>query len=84
MQKAEWLMELLLKRRSRRFCLGMSIPGGPLAFQSRFKTASLTPAEEAHLAFAAAGITGPVLADFDFSKGAGANIMAGLTGRTIL
>src|SRR3989442_535083 len=52
------LLTALRARRSRRFGLGMKIPGGPLAFQSRHKPRPLTENEEAALAFAACGITG--------------------------
>jgi hypothetical protein len=77
------LLEALRGRRSRRFGLGMKIEGGPLAYQSRFEPAPLTEDEEAALAFAACGITGPALADLCFAPGKGGNIMAGLVGRTM-
>lgn len=59
------------------------MPAGPLAHRSRFAPVPLTTDEEATLAFAAAGITGPVLADLAYGPGQGGNIMAGLVGRTI-
>lgn len=77
------LLDVLLNRRSRRFALGMKMPGGPLAFTSRFPTKPLTEDEEATLAFAAAGITGPALADLCYAPGQGGNIMNGFMGRTI-
>ena len=77
------LLSALRERRSRRFGLGMSIPGGPLAFHSRHPPAPLTEAEEAALAFAACGITGHALADLCYAKDGGGNIMAGLVARTI-
>ena len=58
------------------------MPGGPLAYQSRFKPVPLTEAEEAALAFAACGITGHALADLCYQPGQGGSIMAGLIGRT--
>jgi hypothetical protein len=75
--------QVLMERRSRRFGLGMSIPAGPLAYQSRHRPAPLTEEEEAALAFAACGITGYALADLCYSSGHGGNIMAGHVGRTI-
>jgi hypothetical protein len=77
------LWEALINRRSRRFSLGMQIPGGPLAYQSRYQPVRLSEEEEAALAFAACGITGYALADLSFAPGGGANIMAGLVGRTV-
>lgn len=70
-------------RRSRRFSCGMTLPGGPLAFQSKQNRQPLTEDEEAALAFAASGITGHALADLCYTKDGGGNIMGGLVGRTI-
>src|SRR5258706_1192912 len=77
------LLTALRERRSRRFGLGMKIPGGPLAYESRHKPRPLTEAEEAALVFAACGITGHALADLAYAKGEGGSIMAGLVARTI-
>ncbi|MBI1839382.1 MAG: hypothetical protein HYR88_00825 [Verrucomicrobia bacterium] len=77
------LLQALRERRSRRFCLGMEMPAGPLAHKSRFKPRPLTEDEEALLAFAACGITGPALGDLSYAAGGGGNIMAGLCGRTV-
>src|SRR5436190_19862485 len=76
-------LSALRGRRSRRFGAGMAIPGGPLAYRSRFKPVPLTAGEEAALAFAACGITGYALADLCYERGQGGNIMAGLVGRTV-
>jgi hypothetical protein len=78
---ASWV-DLLLNRRSRRFGLGMRMPSGPHAYTSRHSPQSLAEEEEAQLAFAAAGITGPSLADVCWGPGEGGNIMSGLVGRT--
>ena len=43
------LLTALLERRSRRFGLGMRIPSGPLAYQSRHKPVPLSEDEEAAL-----------------------------------
>lgn len=77
------LLEAIKQRRSRRFCLGMSIQDGPLEFRSRHRPVPLSADQEALIAFAAAGVTGAALADLSYNKGAGGNIMAGLIGRTI-
>ena len=77
------LLDALRERRSRRFGLGMKIPGGPLAYESRHKSVPLTEAEEAALVFAACGITGHALADLNYAKDGGGSIMAGLVARTI-
>lgn len=77
------LLEALLERRSRRFCLGMAIQRGPLAFKSRYPPRPLSDVEEAIIAFAAAGITGRAAADLEYNQGGGGNIMAGLIGRTV-
>ena len=76
-------LDLLRSRRSRRFSLGMNMPGGPLAYQSRYQPAPLNESEIAALVFAAGGVTGHALADLCFAPGGGGNIMAGLVGRTI-
>src|SRR5262245_25965381 len=77
------LLTALRERRSRRFGLGMKIPGGPLAFQSRHKPVPLSEEEEAALVFAACGITGHALADLCYARDGGGSIMAGLVARTI-
>src|SRR5262245_34556766 len=77
------LLTALRDRRSRRFGLGMKIPDGPLAYQSRHKPTPLTEDEEAALVFAACGITGHALADLCYARGGGGAIMAGLVARTI-
>src|SRR5205823_5006873 len=71
------LLTALHERRSRRFGLGMKMPAGPLAFESRHAPVPLTEAEEAALAFAAYGITGHALADLCYAPGGGGAIMAG-------
>jgi len=61
----------------------MHLPGGPLAYRSRFQPCPLTEDEEAALAFAAAGITGNALADLAYSADGGGTIMGGLVARTV-
>lgn len=77
------LLTALRERRSRRFGLGMKIPAGPLAYQSRHKPSPLSEDEEAAMVFAACGLTGHALADLCYSKDGGGGIMAGLVARTI-
>jgi hypothetical protein len=77
------LLEALLRRRSRRFGLGMNMEGGPLAYRSRHPALPLSEQEEAHLTFAAAGITGYALLDLSFAEGQGGTIVARSLGRTI-
>jgi hypothetical protein len=81
--EAHPLLAALRSRRSRRFGLGMKIPGGPLAYESRHQPVPLSEAEESALVFAACGITGHALADLAYARGEGGNIMAGLVARTI-
>ncbi len=77
------LLDALRERRSRRFGLGMKIPAGPLAYESKHQPRPLTEDEEAALVFAACGVTGHALADLCYAKGGGGGIMAGLVARTI-
>ena len=77
------LLTALRERRSRRFGLGMKIPAGPLAYQSKHPPRPLTEDEEAAFVFAACGITGHALADLCYAQGGGGGIMAGLVARTI-
>jgi hypothetical protein len=77
------LLTALRERRSRRFGLGMKMPAGPLAYQSRHQPVPLTEDEVAAMVFAACGITGHALADLCYAKGEGGNIMGGLVARTM-
>lgn len=82
------LLEALIERRSRRFGKGMHLDGGPLSYQSERPPQPLTVEEEATLAFAACGITGPLLAELPYQSGGLAesgsgNILIHLAGRTV-
>ncbi len=77
------LLTALRERRSRRMGRGMKMPGGPLAYESKYKPRPLTENEEAALVFAACGITGHALADLSYAPDGGGSIMAGLVARTI-
>ena len=61
----------------------MSIRGGPLKYTSNAKPYPLSEEEEAVLAFAACGITGPALGDWEYTKETLGNSFANFTGRTI-
>ena len=63
------LLEALIERRSRHFGKGFRLNGGPLAYASTQPPQPLSPDEEAALAFAACGITGPVMADLPYQSG---------------
>jgi hypothetical protein len=81
------LLEALANRRSRRFSLGATLPGGGLAYASRMTPVPLSKLEEAMLTFAASGLTGLCLGDVRYAPGeqheaGGGNVMAALTGRT--
>ena len=77
------LYEALLRRRTRRFARGMTIPGGPLAYDSDLEPMPLTEEEEAVLVFAACGLTGPALGDWDFRPEALGELFASFSGRTV-
>ena len=82
------LLEALISRRSRRFAKGMSLNGGPLAYESEEAPEPLSLEEEAALAFAGCGVTGPTLAELPYEGGgkneAGSgNIIINLVGRTV-
>jgi len=77
------LFEVLLRRRSRRVGLGMTIPSGPFQYTSPHKPIPLTEDEEAALAFAACGVTGYALADLSYGAGQGGAMLVGRLGRTI-
>jgi hypothetical protein len=82
------LLEALISRRSRRFAKGMSMNGGPLAYESQEEPEPLSLEEEAALAFAGCGVTGPTLAELPYESGgereAGSgNIIINFVGRTV-
>src|ERR1044071_671761 len=82
------LLDAIIERRSRRFGKGMSLTGGPLAFQSQARPKPLSLEEEAALAFAACGITGAALAELPYQSGdtpesGGGQIMTHFIGRTV-
>ncbi|MEX2542389.1 MAG: hypothetical protein WD314_11300 [Trueperaceae bacterium] len=52
------LMQALFGRRARRFGLGMQVPSGPLAFQSRHDPLPLSEVEKAILVAAGTGVSG--------------------------
>ena len=86
--KSYLLLDALISRRSRRFAKGMSLNGGPLAYESAKAPEPLSLEEEAALAFAGCGVTGPTLAELPYEGGgkneAGSgNIIINFVGRTV-
>ncbi len=77
------LLDALRERRSRRFGRGMRMARGPLAYSSDEAPVRLSEEEEAVLAFAACGITGPALGELEYEAGRGGTILAGFVGRTV-
>jgi hypothetical protein len=82
------LLDAIIERRSRRFGKGMSLNGGPLAFQSEASPQPLSLEDEAALAFAACGITGAALAELPYQSGdvpeaGGGQIITHFIGRTV-
>jgi hypothetical protein len=77
------LLDALRQRRSRRFGVGMHMASGPMAFRSARAPLRLSEDEEALLAFAACGLTGPALGDLVHTRAGGGTILSGLAGRTI-
>jgi hypothetical protein len=82
------LLQAMIERRSRRFAMGMTLDGGPLAYRSTRTPQPLTLPEEAAMAFAACGVTGYALAELPYLAGdqpesGGGNIMTHFVGRTI-
>jgi hypothetical protein len=67
--KSYLLLGTLISRRSRRFAKGMSMNGGPLAYESQEEPEPLSLEEEAALAFAGCGVTGPTLAELPYEGG---------------
>jgi len=62
------LMDLLHKRKSRRFGCGMELSSGPLSYHSHHQPLALSPEEEDYLIFAAVGATGLNLGDMQFLR----------------
>ncbi|GAA1820351.1 hypothetical protein [Agromyces neolithicus] len=77
------LFDALRNRRSRRFARGLALTGGPLAYSGSNPPSPLSEEETARLAFAAAGLTGGILADWDWREESGGNMLANIAGRTI-
>jgi hypothetical protein len=82
------LLDAIVGRRSRRFGKGMRLNGGPLTYASTQAPQPLSLEQEAALAFAACGVTGPVLAELPYQTGdipeaSSGNIMIQFIGRTV-
>ena len=71
------LVSALIHRRSRRFAKGMTLNGGPLAYESAEPADPLTKEEEAALVFAACGISGYALGELAYETGSIPNASSG-------
>ncbi|MDR4480233.1 MAG: hypothetical protein R3B37_10895 [Nitrospira sp.] len=60
------LLDLLQQRKTRRFGLGMTLPGGPLQYTSHHEALPLSREEERYLIYAAIGRSGRNLGDMQF------------------
>ena len=60
------LLDLLQQRKTRRFGLGMTLPGGPLQYTSRHEPVPLSREEERYLIYAAIGKSSRNLGDMQF------------------
>jgi len=67
-QRADDYLRLTLERKTRRFGCGMTLPAGPLAYQSHRAPIPLSALEEAYLVCAAVGSTGHNLGDMQFQR----------------
>ncbi|HET9963110.1 MAG TPA: hypothetical protein VFQ34_12290 [Nitrospiraceae bacterium] len=61
------LLDLLQQRKTRRFGRGMTMPDGPLAYESRQEPLPLAREEERYLIYAAVGQSGRNLGDMQFA-----------------
>ncbi len=82
------LLDLLQQRKTRRFGRGMTMPNGPLAYESRHQPLPLSREEEQYLIHAAVGQSGRNLGDMQFvgrpgrSEGQG-NALMNFQSRTV-
>ena len=83
----EPLLEVMTRRRSRRFALGDNLQGGAFSYKSEAQPVPLSLDEEAVLAFAGSGITGHVYGELPYQPAAGpetggGQVMITMLGRT--
>jgi hypothetical protein len=81
------LLDIMTRRRSRRFALGNHLRGGAFSYDSPSAPVSLSLDEEAILAFAGSGITGHVYGELPYQPAAGpetggGQVMITMLGRT--
>ena len=79
------LLEAIFGRRARRFAVGMSVPDGPLKYQSKHEPHPLSEAERTILVLCGAGISGwnfGLPHTFTSPAGTGCNYPVRLVGRT--
>lgn len=63
---ADQFAQVLLTRKTRRFGCGMTLPSGPVAYESQQRPHPLTRREEEYLIFSATGTSGLNLGDMQF------------------
>ena len=85
--EAARLLDVMTRRRSRRFALGNKLQGGAFSYESRSSPVPLSLDEEAILAFAGSGITGRVYGELPYQPAAGpetggGQVMITMLGRT--
>lgn len=81
------LLDVMTRRRSRRFALGNNLQGGAFSYKSEAAAVPLNLDEEAILAFAGSGITGRVYGELPYEPAAGpetggGQVMITMLGRT--
>jgi hypothetical protein len=81
------LLEVMTRRRARRFALGNNLQGGDFSYKSNEPPVPLTLDEQAILVWAGAGVTGRVFGELPYQPAAGpetggGQIMMGMVGRT--
>jgi hypothetical protein len=85
--EAARLLDIMTRRRSRRFALGNNLQGGAFSYKSDAAPVPLSEDEEAILAFAGSGITGRVYGELPYEPAAGpetggGQVMITMLGRT--
>jgi hypothetical protein len=85
--EAARLLDIMTRRRSRRFALGNNLQGGAFSYKSEAPPVPLSLDEEAILAFAGSGVTGRVYGELPYEPAAGpetggGQVMITMLGRT--
>ena len=69
--EAAGLLEIMTRRRARRFALGNHLQGGDFSYESTEPPVPLSLEEQAILVWAGAGVTGRVLGELPYQPAAG-------------